>query len=77
MNKYWVCIIGPVPDEKLPPGADLPPRKAAERAIANMLGYDYCREVSSGWCDQEEYDRIDRARYPALYDEQGSSIKTP
>jgi hypothetical protein len=76
MNKYWVCIIGPVEDEKLPPGADLPPRKAAKRAVAEMLGYS-CSEVSSGWCYQEEYDRIDKARHPALYDEQGTLIKTP
>lgn len=62
--RYWVCIIGPVPDDKLPDGADGPPRHAARHASWKMTGVD--SECNSGWCDEDEYNRIMAAKYPLL-----------
>lgn len=59
--RYWVCIIGPISDDKLPDGADSPPRMAARQAVVEMTGVDTtCR---SGWCDEAEYQRIMDAQY--------------
>lgn len=63
--RYWVCIIGPVSDDKLPDGADLPPRRAALEAICNMIS-DGHLNCNSGWHDEDEYNRIMAAKYPGL-----------
>ena len=54
MNKprYWICIIGPVDDDKIPDGGDSPPRWAARTAQHKMTGVDPI--CSSGWFDKDE-----------------------
>ena len=34
--RYWLCIVGPTDQNKLPPGADLPMRNAVERAFIKL-----------------------------------------
>lgn len=60
--RYWVCIIGPIEKDQLPPGADLPPRMAARNAVFDMTG-DGEAACNSGWCGEAEYQRIMDAKY--------------
>lgn len=60
-EEYWVCIIGPIKRNKLPHGADSPPRQAAQRAILNMT-QDADFHTYSGWgCDEETFNKIMKA----------------
>lgn len=54
-DKYWTCIVGPVKSDKLPYGADSPPRQAVRNALESMLGKDNTADhCSSGWgCSKE------------------------
>ena len=59
--RYWVCIIGPVEGNKLPHNADIVPRLAACRVVSEVSDkYEFC---DSGWCDEAEYLRIEKARH--------------
>ena len=60
--RYWVCIIGPIEQDQLPMGADLPPRMAARNAVFDMTG-DEEVTCDSGWCGEAEYQRIMDAKY--------------
>jgi len=60
-QRYWVCIIGPIPDNKLPIGADLPMRMAARRAALDTTGVNAV--CNSGWEDAHVYERILAAKY--------------
>ena len=53
MKKYWIGIIGPVEEEDLPNAADVPLRKAVEKAFEDLLGREteFC---TSGWGNTEE-----------------------
>jgi hypothetical protein len=51
MKRYWYCIIGPVEDDKIPNGADSPPRLAARMATTRMTGKD--PTCMSGWVDED------------------------
>ncbi len=51
--RYWFCMIGPVPDESLPLGADFSPRLAAREKVFSMTGID--SPCTSGWIDEDEY----------------------
>lgn len=62
--RYWVCIIGPIENSKLPDGSDGPPRIAARRAVLEMTGDD--PTCNSGWVYEADYRRIIDARYPGL-----------
>jgi hypothetical protein len=59
--RYWFCVIGPIPDDKLPSGADLPPRLAARQAVESMTGCETHRCTASGWIMKEEADMIQDA----------------
>jgi len=59
--RYWVCIIGPVPDADLPAGADLPPRLAARRAVALNTGHD--PECFSGWHSEATVEDLKKVLY--------------
>ena len=53
-NKYWVCIIGPVGDNKLQPGSDAPPRNGAIMGVEGM-GIK-SKNCWSGWgCDEKRF----------------------
>lgn len=57
MKKYWVCIIGPVDEKKLPPNADFAPRVATQEAVIETLGTQY--SCWSGWdCSQKKFEAI-------------------
>jgi hypothetical protein len=58
--RYWYCIIGPVMDENLPMGADLPPRLAARRKVFDITGVD--PPCVSGWIFEDEVRRIEEAQ---------------
>jgi hypothetical protein len=45
--RYWICIMGPVSADKLPWGADGPPRSAAKKAVSDMA--DVWPDCYSGW----------------------------
>lgn len=60
--KYWVCIIGPVSSDKLPDDADYPLRRAVEKIVNEMTGYTNTL-CNSGWCDEDEYQRVMNAKY--------------
>lgn len=62
--RYWICIIGPVHDNKLPHGADSPPRRAAIKAVMDMAGTNVF-ECWSGWCERDEFERVQKAKYAA------------
>lgn len=47
-KQFWVCVIGPVESDKLPMGADSPPRQAAQAAVAKMTG-EWPEHCWSGW----------------------------
>lgn len=59
--RYWVCIIGPIEGNKLPHNADFAPRMAACRAVSGVS--DKYTSCYSGWCDEAEYLRIEKARH--------------
>ena len=52
-EEYWVCIIGKLDRDRLPPGADAPLRAAVRRAYLALTGQgnEYCL---SGWGVNEE-----------------------
>ncbi len=57
MKKYWVCIMGPVEDEKLPSDADFYPSIAAQRAVIDMTGEQL--SCYSGWdCGEEKFKEL-------------------
>lgn len=60
--RYWHCLIGPVPDDAIPSCGDGPPRMVARQSVLDITGHDPC--CSSGWIEQDAYDRIQRACYP-------------
>lgn len=71
--RYWVCIIGPVPDNRIKSnGGDSPPRMAARQAILDSTGCDPL--CNSGWCEEEEYERIMAAKYPSTVSEQPTEV---
>lgn len=47
-QRYWVCIIGPTDQDKLPNGSDLDMRSAAEKAFKKLTGH-HAEICSSGW----------------------------
>ncbi len=49
--RYWVCIFGPVPDSKVPPGADSLPRLAARHTARHMTGCD--APCASAWVEEK------------------------
>ena len=55
--RYWICVIGPVPADKLPWGADGPPRAAAQKAVSDMAGRwpDNCW---SGWASPAQAEAV-------------------
>ena len=59
--RYWMCIIGPVPDDQLPFGADYAPRIAARNAVFKATGID--PDCLSGWIEEAELERIQKAEY--------------
>lgn len=60
--RYWICIIGPIAENLLPEGADSPPRWAARRAIAEIVGAGDAT-CNSGWRGADEYKHIMAALY--------------
>jgi hypothetical protein len=62
MKKYWHCMVGPIDDNLLPPGADSPPRRAAMEAINEMVG-NAAVQCWSGWCSENEHTRVTNAKY--------------
>lgn len=51
-NKYWSCLIGPIPEEKVPEGADFAPRQGARAAVENLTGVATVGCTASGWVDE-------------------------
>ena len=47
-NKYWVCIIGPCEESKLPNGSDSPIRNAAKSAFFSITK-KHPNYTWSGW----------------------------
>lgn len=58
-QRYWFCIIGPVPEEDIPYGGDFLPRQAVKIAVANSTGHN--PTCSSGWCDEGEAKAMESA----------------
>lgn len=60
--RYWFCVVGPIPDDKLPYGADLPPRLAARQAIETLTGCETHRCTVSGWVYEDEAEAMRKSR---------------
>lgn len=57
VKKIWECKIGIVEDEDLPPGSDLPMRRAVEAAFMLVTGKE-ADFTFSGWgCELSEAER--------------------
>jgi hypothetical protein len=55
--RYWMCMIGAVPKDKLPIGADAILRQPVRNAFNNTFGTDMV--CNSGWgIDEETYDML-------------------
>ena len=54
-DDYWICVIGPIPRDRVPSGGDGPPRGAAEKAVCEMIPvkHRYKMRVFSGWGNSE------------------------
>ena len=59
--RYWLCIIGPVSSEKIPDGADFPPRMAARQAVANLVG-ETDTPCHSGWYDEDDLPDLEKRK---------------
>ena len=59
--RYWYCLIGPVPDDQLPNGADFRPRMAAREEVERLSG-NKTFVTASGWLEQNEYESMLAAR---------------
>ena len=60
-NRYWVAIIGPVPDELIPDGGD-DPRLAAKQAVESLTG-SHDIPCNTSWVSEEVFQRIMDAKY--------------
>lgn len=60
-NKIWDCKIGEVDAQKLPPGADLPMRKAVAKAFYELTGEEP-EFIFSGWGAQLTEDERDEVK---------------
>jgi len=47
-KECWVCVIGPIEQNKLPMGADFPMRQAVKQAFAGLVGEE-AEICASGW----------------------------
>ncbi len=59
--RYWYCLVGPVPDNKIHPFGDGPPRMAARKAVLESTGLD--PSCASGWIEEEEANEIKSIRH--------------
>ena len=59
-DRYWYCLIGPVPKHNVPKNADLKPRIAARNAIECATGR--WPDCASGWIESHEAKKIMEAR---------------
>lgn len=50
-TKIWSCKVGEVPDGSLPPGSDLPMRRAVNAAFREVTGKE-ADFLFSGWCGE-------------------------
>lgn len=58
-KKYWMCIIGPVEEKALKPGADSPMRNSVVKAFYETFGRQ-SHMCSSGWgADEERIKAVD------------------
>jgi hypothetical protein len=54
VNKnYWTCIVGPTDKSKLENSADVPMRRAVDKAFNETVGHDY-EIMWSGWGATQE-----------------------
>lgn len=51
--EYWICIIGATKSENLKGGADLPMRKAVQKAFEETTGHED-ETCWSGWGSEKE-----------------------
>jgi hypothetical protein len=57
-KKIWTCKIGEIEEDKLPPGSDLPMRKAIEDEYLSLTG-EYPDFIFSGWGGElDKYERM-------------------
>jgi len=52
-KRYWMCIIGPTDQKKLPSGADNPMRNVVETKFLELTGHEN-KMCASGWGLTEE-----------------------
>lgn len=57
-KKIWVCKLGEIDAKKLPPGADLPMRRAVRKAYFEVTG-EGAEFIFSGWGG--ELNEVERA----------------
>ena len=50
--RYWYCLIGPIPDDRIHCMGDGPPRAAARNAVLEMTRTG--APCSSGWLEEGE-----------------------
>lgn len=54
--RYWYCILGPIPNDKVDPMGDGPPRAAVRGAALRMTGVD--AQCSSSWVEEGDVDAM-------------------
>ena len=52
-QRYWICVIGPTDQNKLPSGSDSPMRKAVTKTFKKITKHED-QDCYSGWGNDEE-----------------------